>query len=330
MDTAIDGTTMQLPPMAALFGKMAKVMGLVSRIPKNGYNDHHKYKYASADDVADTIRDAMAESKLALFVDMGEPVQETFEYTDGYGKQKSTVRTTIRFAFTFACGDTGATRTSAWTGQVDDNSDKAVSKCATVAEKYFLMKTFVVSAGDEPDADADKHREEVGRKVTPKWFQEDRALHDLGERAFTAGLVKERNGKGVAEMEAMIAPKTWADYADRAAAAQAIKEIVEARRQAAAQSTSATEDTDSASQQPDKPAEPAITDSPGRIITATDSPFANPTTPQLDAKANGSGASVIASSNDDIPADPINPHFKKRPNGAAETMLPGIPAIGGD
>lgn len=165
----VDGTGALaiIPNNATLYGKMAQVMKLVSRVPKNGTNKFHGYKYAMADDVADCIRDAMGESNLALFAEMGEPNQEVFEYEDSNGKKKQTIRTTIRFIFTFACGDTGATMSKSWVGQVDDNSDKAISKCATAAEKYFLMKTFIVSAGDEPDADSDKHREEAGRKVAP-------------------------------------------------------------------------------------------------------------------------------------------------------------------
>jgi hypothetical protein len=166
--TNTDGTSALAidPGRASLFSKMAKVMSLVNRVPKNGMNAFHKYKYATTDDVADIIREAMAEANLALFVEMGEPKQEAIE-DDSSGKTKRMIRTTIQFFFTFACGDSGATRTSPWTGQVDDNSDKAINKCATSAEKYFLMKTFIVSAGDEPDADADKHREEVGRRAAP-------------------------------------------------------------------------------------------------------------------------------------------------------------------
>lgn len=292
-----DGTSALaiVPNEAKLFGKMARVMGIINRVPKSGNNTFHKYKYATADDVADTIRDAMAEVNLALIVQMGDVRQETIEY-ESSNKTTKTIRTTINFNFIFACGDTGAVVSSPWTSQVDDNSDKAVNKCATAAEKYFLMKTFIVSAGDEPDSDADKHREEAGRKVTPKWYEEDnrRALHEMSERAFTAGLIKERNGKGVAEMEAMIAPKTWADYTDRAAAALAIKEIVETRRQAAAQSASAGDTTASTDMQPNIRADET------HIITAPDSPFAqipaNPTPAPAVTSNGGEPAATGATS----------------------------------
>lgn len=218
------------PARASLFAKMATVMKTVTRVPKEGYNGFHKYKYATADDVADVIREAMGDANLALFVEMGEPRQEVYEYESDGGKKKQTIRTTILFHFTFACGDTGATRTVPWTGQVDDNSDKAVNKCATLAEKYFLMKTFVVSAGDDPDGDGDKQREGAGRKITPKWYEEKRNLDELSSRAFTSGFTKERNGKGIEEIKDLIAPKVWADFETGRDCWLAIKDIVEARR----------------------------------------------------------------------------------------------------
>jgi len=160
-----DGTSaLNIPVEARLFSKMARVMGIINRVPKSGNNTFHRYRYATADDVADVIREAMAEVNLALIVQMGDIRQETVEYESSQKTSKS-IRTTIQFTFTFACGDTGAVISSPWTAQVDDNSDKAINKCATAAEKYFLMKTFIVSAGDEPDADGDKHREDAGRKV---------------------------------------------------------------------------------------------------------------------------------------------------------------------
>lgn len=72
------------------------------------------------------------------------------------------------------------------------------------------------------------------QKPEPKWHHTERNLHELSERSFTAGYITERNGKGVAELVTMIAPKTWDDFADRNAAGLAIKEIGEAAKAAKA------------------------------------------------------------------------------------------------
>jgi hypothetical protein len=144
---------------------------------------------------------------------------------------------------------------------------RGVSECAKFLCSDIVGGLYTIEE-IAPDTPVNESGEAVGEiviTVPEKWFEMDngRALHEMSERAFTAGLIKERNGKGVAEMEAMLAPKTWADYADRASAAGAIKEIVEARRQAAAQSTGTTQQPE-----PDTP-----------TITAPDSPFAAPANP---------------------------------------------------
>lgn len=130
-----------IPSKATLYAKLAKVMGKVNRIEKTGENAHFKYNYVTDADVADAVRSALAEEKVAFLADMIEDTR------DGN-------KTTVWFEFTFACGDTGATITKRWKGESIDQQDKGISKAATSAEKYFLMKTFLMSSG-QPEEDAD-------------------------------------------------------------------------------------------------------------------------------------------------------------------------------
>src|SRR5258708_28850450 len=46
--------------------KLARVMGMVSRVPKNGRNTFHNYDYATEGDVADCVREALAEGGVAV------------------------------------------------------------------------------------------------------------------------------------------------------------------------------------------------------------------------------------------------------------------------
>ncbi len=134
---------------AALFSKIAAVMGELERIPKTGFNAHFKYHYSTDGDVNDAVRRAMANHNLALLVDMRNVKQEVF------GKS---VKFTVEFEFTLACGDTGATWSNTWIGEALDGQDKGINKAATSAEKYFLMKTFVISTGDaKDDPDSQSH-----------------------------------------------------------------------------------------------------------------------------------------------------------------------------
>jgi hypothetical protein len=138
---------------ASLYAKLARVMGQISRLPKEGRNTFQNYDYVTDTTVADAVRKALAAENVAFFASMtstgveGELVVSSFE-------------------FTFADGDTGATVTTVWFGEArrfasrkdgkDSIDDKAINKTATAAEKYFLLKTFLLSTGDEPDADADE------------------------------------------------------------------------------------------------------------------------------------------------------------------------------
>lgn len=123
---------------AMLFAKMARIMGKVHRMKKTGLHKHFKYAFVTDGDVSDTIRELMAEENLAVFA-------EIINYT------RTGEKTHIQMVFTFACGDTGATRSCSWFSESDDGQDKGMSKAATLGEKFFLLKTFLMSTGDPMD-----------------------------------------------------------------------------------------------------------------------------------------------------------------------------------
>lgn len=154
--------TGEVPDRARLYAKMAAVMGSISRVQKAGRNTQQSYNYATEADIADMIRDKLAANNIAFLVDMQDI--EAMEITSGKGAHGFHYR--IRFEFTFACGDTGATVSRTWTGEAQDWGDKGISKAATLAEKYFLIKTFVMSTGDsQDDPDSDDGRQDVAART---------------------------------------------------------------------------------------------------------------------------------------------------------------------
>lgn len=186
-----------------LFANMAKVMGDITRIPKSGVNKHFNYPYATDSDVSDMIRPLLAEHNIAFFADMKNVHQE-----NGY--------TRVTFEFTFACGETGATITNTWVGEATDKGDKGISKAATAAEKYFLLKTFVASTGDTTD-DADDH-DGTRQEVDPmEWVRQsvaaelkvrldDNELAKLaGIPSFTRESLKEKYGDAKIAVAAIVA-----------------------------------------------------------------------------------------------------------------------------
>ena len=121
-----------------IYQKIARIMGRLDRMPKTGFNAHFKYKFVTDADVADAVRTELAAENIAFFASM-----VAAEQTNGH--------TVAEFEFTFVCGDTGKVVVSRWFGEADDKQDKGLTKAATSAEKYFLLKTFMLSTGDKDD-----------------------------------------------------------------------------------------------------------------------------------------------------------------------------------
>lgn len=120
--------------------KLCAIMEQVERLPKNGYNDFHKYHYVMEADVTDTLRRLMAEQHLVMF-----PAIDTVEHQGDL--------TTVHMRFTLVDADSGESLVIPWVGQGQDKNDKGISKAITAATKYVLLKTFQLSAGDDPEAD---------------------------------------------------------------------------------------------------------------------------------------------------------------------------------
>ena len=134
-------TTGEPKDLASLYKKMATVMASLQRIPKRGYNAFHKYEYVTDSDVMDAVRSGMGAAGVGFFNHLVDMEQ------DGN-------RSLVTVDATFADGDTGATMTVTWMGEALDTQDKGINKALTGAIKYGLLKTFLISTGeDDPDAD---------------------------------------------------------------------------------------------------------------------------------------------------------------------------------
>lgn len=139
------------PGKARLYAKMAQAMANLRAIPKRGVNREQGYQYVTDADLYDAVRTEMAKANLALLVRMKAVRKETETKTYRNGDTRDTTTTLVDLDFTLCCGDTGATETIHWTGSTLNPGDKAISAAVTVAEKYFLKATFIISTGDVAD-----------------------------------------------------------------------------------------------------------------------------------------------------------------------------------
>ena len=129
--------------------KLALILANIDRVPKNGRNDFHNYDYVYESDLVDHIRDKLAEQGVAIFPSVREHnVQEMQD-----ARNKSVFLTTVTLDVTLIDGESGDQITTTWVGQGLDNGDKGYYKAYTGAIKYFILKTFMISTGDDPEQD---------------------------------------------------------------------------------------------------------------------------------------------------------------------------------
>jgi hypothetical protein len=130
----------------SLVRKLAEVMAVVERIPKRGRNDFHKYDYATEADIAATVRKELASRHVMLIpAIVGESRHPVGD--------KGSVLTVIEMEMEFLDGETGESIKKPWRGYGTDKEDKGGYKAMTGGEKYFLLKTFLMPTGDDPERD---------------------------------------------------------------------------------------------------------------------------------------------------------------------------------
>lgn len=127
-------------PKPSLYAKLAQVTAEVGYVQKRGWNAHHKYHYVTEADLVDAVREKLTSRNVLLLPSVTSVERD--------GKL-----TTVHMSFTFCDGDTDRTHTLHWSGTGDDPGDKGLYKAYTGAVKYFLMKTFLIPTGDDPEAD---------------------------------------------------------------------------------------------------------------------------------------------------------------------------------
>lgn len=139
----------QEAPQRSLVKKLAEIMGEVERVAKNGTNASQGYKYATEADIAAAVREGMAKRYVMLIPSVLDTQWDKVATRNG-GELKLC---TLKVRFTLEDGESGETRVYDIMGQGTDNGDKATYKAMTGAEKYALLKLFLIPTGDDPEKD---------------------------------------------------------------------------------------------------------------------------------------------------------------------------------
>jgi hypothetical protein len=77
----------------------------------------------------------------------------------------------VKMTFTWYDTETGESLVVEWAGSGSDKGDKGLYKAMTGAEKYVLLKTFLVPTGDDPEAEEPKPRPAAKKPEAPAKLQ---------------------------------------------------------------------------------------------------------------------------------------------------------------
>ena len=147
--------------------KLVLIMGECSHVAKDGFNDYHKYKYASAAGVLEAINAALVKHKVASVVTPA--ILSNFDVTNAKGNVEHQV--TVGCNIMLIDSESGESIDLYGIGTGQDAGDKAVMKAETAAIKYAYLLSMAISTGDDPEADSstdENNFSEPQRTASPK------------------------------------------------------------------------------------------------------------------------------------------------------------------
>jgi hypothetical protein len=143
MADEIDWSQVRAMPLAE---KLAFVMGQIDYVQKKGWNDFFKYNYVTEGDLVSAVRPLL--SKAGVIIIPSVVQEERLENViQERGGMASLTKITVEYTIT----DGKDTYTFLVPGHGSDRGDKGVYKAMTGAQKYALMKLFMVETGDDPE-----------------------------------------------------------------------------------------------------------------------------------------------------------------------------------
>jgi ERF superfamily len=147
----------------SLVSKLAEVMAATERVPKNGWNDFHKYKFARESDIVESIRRELACRNILI-----TPSILAHERTETVNsKGNKSYFTLINVDWSIRDGDSDQVIRLQIPGTADDTGDKGFYKAFTGSEKYLLTKTFLIPTGDDPENDDGKSNNAAPAQSAP-------------------------------------------------------------------------------------------------------------------------------------------------------------------
>ena len=166
--------------MQKIAKKFVEVMKDCSHVAKNGTNDFHRYKYATAADVLEKVNASLTKHGLASVVATNLLGSKEVMTAKGNVEQLVTVEVSV----TLIDAESGESLTLKGLGSGQDSGDKSVAKAQTMAIKYCYLNSLAIATNND-DPEADRHTDEVMQpKAKPAQVKNNSAnaliCHDCG------------------------------------------------------------------------------------------------------------------------------------------------------
>ena len=139
--------------------KLASAIAEVEKLPKDGHNNHFNYDYVTEGGVVEAVAKLMDKHGILIVPTVRHSWQEKRETVTKEGPRSSWHSFVI---MDYCLKDTETDEeivSGGWPGEGMDSGDKGFYKAMTGAQKYFLLKTFMIPTGDDPEKDDGKTTE---------------------------------------------------------------------------------------------------------------------------------------------------------------------------
>lgn len=142
--------------MKQVLSAINKVRAATKAVAKNGQNTFHKYSYAMAADVLETVRGAMSEEGLVVWPKMVKDIS----YTKAEGVLEGTV------VYCVAHAESGESIEVEIRAAGEDKGDKKAYKLQTGALKYLFIQLFQLPTYDDPEGhEGDQPQRPAGKQT---------------------------------------------------------------------------------------------------------------------------------------------------------------------
>lgn len=138
-----------------IYTAMARVSDAIRYIQRQGKNTAQGYNYVRESDVKDAFHREFARQGILFLPTVEQCDLEPHMKGGDKGEYRAGYLATIRLRVVLAMSDGAGEYEAVAIGQGYDSTDKAVNKAYTSAIKNFLIATFLVPSGDDPEMDDD-------------------------------------------------------------------------------------------------------------------------------------------------------------------------------